>query len=170
MSFSTSRSAYMPQRRFSPRIFSFSFFLLFPTHSLPHGGFKSVIQHQAPQKRFSPEILLFSSYFSFFAFFLFLFSILLYLKNKIPFKYRNTSNGTMCTSRWHIKSCIGSKYILWHVPECERPNALTHMTLAIIQPTTGVWREVRKKKGKRGKLDDFYNYTSHCAKNQNNSP
>jgi len=33
----------------------------------------------------------------------------------------------------------------------------TYMALAIIQSSTGLWKEVKKKKGK---VDDFYNYTS----------
>ena len=59
------------------------------------------------------------------------------------------------TKRYHAPGSVESEKDHTHATN------ITDMALAIIQPTTGVWREVRKKKGKRGKLDDFYNYTSH---------
>lgn len=33
------------------------------------------------------------------------------------------------------------------------------IALDIVQPTSRVWKEVKKRKGKKGKVDDFYNYT-----------
>lgn len=97
MRFSTSKSAYVPQRRFSPRIFSFSHFSPF---FQPIDCLMEVFNQWANLRHLKGGFhLRFYVFLLFFIFYLFSCPTLLE-KNKIIFKCRNTSNEATCITGW----------------------------------------------------------------------
>ena len=92
-------------------LFSISFIIIiiiWKTLRLPQRGFHPRYLLWALQGRFSPRDLIIPPPT--------FFPTLPYLKNKINFKYNNTSNGARCTSRWQTRWYGGFKCMLWHVP------------------------------------------------------